>query len=228
MERRYDDAALDDVSSDAGRDGAEGTSAASRAFAWLLVITRCGGSAGVVGDHDRQVQAAGGPEFHAGVQSESGGVLREHHEERAGVGVRVPESDAGSCGYSMVIASVWRCWRGRASRRWYWLGLNAGLLFGVGFCTWLQYQSLYEINALCLWCSLAWVATIVMFCYVTLHNIEHRIIKVPRGAAQGTAGVPLAAAGAVDRHHRDADPDPLVGLLDQLTAGRGALSDALA
>ena len=41
-------------------------------------------------------------------------------------------------------------------------------LFGVGFCTWLQYQSLYSINSLCLWCSLAWVATIVMFCYVTV------------------------------------------------------------
>ncbi|MGW3625778.1 vitamin K epoxide reductase family protein, partial [Streptomyces sp. NPDC000880] len=37
----------------------------------------------------------------------------------------------------------------------------------------------------CLWCSLAWVATIVMFCYVTLHNIEHRIIKVPDGLRKG-------------------------------------------
>jgi uncharacterized membrane protein len=49
----------------------------------------------------------------------------------------------------------------------------------VGFCTWLQYQSLYEINALCLWCSLAWVATIFMFWYVTAHNVRHRLLSAP-------------------------------------------------
>lgn len=64
-------------------------------------------------------------------------------------------------------------------RSWYWLGLNAGTLFGVGFCTWLQYQSLYNINSLCLWCCLAWVATIFMFCYVTTHNIKHGILPAP-------------------------------------------------
>jgi uncharacterized membrane protein len=63
--------------------------------------------------------------------------------------------------------------------RAYWLGLNAGCLFGVGFCTWLQYQSLYEISALCLWCSLAWVATIFMFWYVTSHNVRHRVLPAP-------------------------------------------------
>ena len=64
--------------------------------------------------------------------------------------------------------------------RWYWLTFNLGTLFGVGFCTWLQFQTLYEINALCLWCSLAWVITITMFWYVTSHNVRNDFLPAPR------------------------------------------------
>jgi uncharacterized membrane protein len=64
--------------------------------------------------------------------------------------------------------------------RWYWLTFNFGTLFGVAFCTWLQYQSLYKINALCLWCSLAWVATITMFWFVTSFNIRNDFLPAPR------------------------------------------------
>ncbi|MFI9153222.1 vitamin K epoxide reductase family protein [Streptomyces sp. NPDC053367] len=64
--------------------------------------------------------------------------------------------------------------------RWYWLVLNAGTLFGVSFCAWLMFQSLYRINALCLWCCLAWVATIVMFWYVTSFNVRNDHLPAPR------------------------------------------------
>ncbi|MFD6554839.1 vitamin K epoxide reductase family protein, partial [Streptomyces sp. NPDC058398] len=66
--------------------------------------------------------------------------------------------------------------------RWYWLTFNAGTLFGVAFCTWLQFQSLYRINSLCLWCSLAWVATIIMFWYVTSFNVRNGFLPAPRWA----------------------------------------------
>ena len=64
---------------------------------------------------------------------------------------------------------------------WFWRGLNAGMLFGVGFCSWLQYQSLYVIGSLCLWCCLAWVATIVMFSYVTAFNVTRGVVPAPAG-----------------------------------------------
>ncbi len=64
--------------------------------------------------------------------------------------------------------------------RWYWLTFNFGTLFGVCFVTWLQFQSLYRINALCLWCSLAWVATITMFWYVTSFNLRNDFLPAPR------------------------------------------------
>ncbi|CAM5617447.1 Integral membrane protein OS=Streptomyces glaucescens OX=1907 GN=SGLAU_06070 PE=3 SV=1 [Streptomyces glaucescens] len=49
------------------------------------------------------------------------------------------------------------------------------------FCAWLMFQSLYRINALCLWCCLAWVATIIMFWYVTSFNVRNGFLPAPGG-----------------------------------------------
>ncbi|MFD5316208.1 vitamin K epoxide reductase family protein [Streptomyces sp. NPDC127098] len=92
-----------------------------------------------------------------------------------------PNPMLGLVAYGSVITIGMGLLAGARYRRWFWLGLQGGTLFGVGFCTWLQYQSLYEINALCLWCCLAWVATIVMFWYTTVHNVREGVLRVPRG-----------------------------------------------
>ncbi len=161
----------------AGRDGI----GAGRPLAWLLVIT---GAAGLLASWVITIdkfKLLEDPSFTPGCSLNPvvscGNIMKS--EQAAAFGF--PNPMLGLAAYAMVIAIGAGLLAGARYRTWYWLGLNAGCLFGVGFCTWLQYQSLYSINALCLWCSLAWVATIVMFCYVTLHNIEHRIIKVPAG-----------------------------------------------
>ncbi|WP_455432707.1 vitamin K epoxide reductase family protein [Streptosporangium soli] len=58
--------------------------------------------------------------------------------------------------------------------RWFWLGLQAGVTFGVVFVHWLIFQSLYVIGALCPYCMLVWTVTIPIFLYVTLHNLRRR------------------------------------------------------
>lgn len=55
--------------------------------------------------------------------------------------------------------------------RWFWLGLQAGTLFGVGFVHWLIAQSLYNIGALCPYCVVVWAVTIPIFWYTTVHNL---------------------------------------------------------
>ncbi|TRO65901.1 vitamin K epoxide reductase family protein [Streptomyces sp. IB201691-2A2] len=98
-----------------------------------------------------------------------------------------PNPMMGLVAYGIVIC-VGMSLLGRATfPRWYWLTFNAGTLFGVGFCTWLQYQSLYNINSLCLWCSLAWVATIIMFWAVTSHNVRNGFLPAP-GWVKGFLG----------------------------------------
>ncbi|WP_236243197.1 vitamin K epoxide reductase family protein [Streptomyces sp. CC228A] len=92
-----------------------------------------------------------------------------------------PNPMLGLVAYGMVAAVGAGLLAGARHRRWHWLGLNAGCLFGVGFCTWLMQQSLYVINSLCLWCCLAWVATIVLFWSVTAHTVRHGMLPAPAG-----------------------------------------------
>lgn len=69
-------------------------------------------------------------------------------------------------------------------KRWYWLGLQCGTIFGVAFVHWLFFQSVWRINALCPYCMVVWVVTITSFWYVLLYNIEKGYIKLP-AAIQG-------------------------------------------
>ncbi|MFF8831742.1 vitamin K epoxide reductase family protein [Streptomyces sp. NPDC015131] len=153
---------------------------AGRAFAWMLMVT---GAAGVLAawvitlDKFKLLED---PNFTPGCSLNPvvscGSIMKSEQASVFGF----PNPMLGLVTYGMVVAIGAGLLSGARHRRWFWLGLNAGTLFGVGFCTWLMQQSLYEINALCLWCCLAWAATIVMFWYVTAHNVRHGLLPAPR------------------------------------------------
>ncbi|MFI9003398.1 vitamin K epoxide reductase family protein [Streptomyces sp. NPDC053541] len=157
------------------------TIGASRAFAWLLMIT---GAAGLLASWVitiDKIKLLEDPDFVPGCSLNPivscGNIMKSEQASVFGF----PNPMLGLVAYSVVIAIGVGLLAGARYRRWYWLGLNAGTLFGVGFCTWLMQQSLYEINSLCLWCCLAWVATIVMFWYVTSHNVRSGALPAPAG-----------------------------------------------
>ncbi|MCW2831652.1 MAG: Vitamin epoxide reductase [Aeromicrobium sp.] len=60
-----------------------------------------------------------------------------------------------------------------------WLGLQVGVIFGAGFVTWLQSQSIFDINLLCPWCMVVWAVMIPLFVALTARNL--------RAYAPGTA-----------------------------------------
>lgn len=80
-------------------------------------------------------------------------------------------------------------------KRWYWLGLQAGTVFGLGFVHWLFYQSTYNISSICPYCVVVWIVTIISFWYVLLYNLRERHIRLPK-ALQGTGAF-------LQRHHLD-------------------------
>jgi uncharacterized membrane protein len=53
-----------------------------------------------------------------------------------------------------------------------WLGLQAGAVFGIAFVTWLQSQSIYEIQKLCPWCMVVWTVMIPIFVWLTARNLR--------------------------------------------------------
>ena len=90
-----------------------------------------------------------------------------------------PNPIIGLVGFSVVVTIGAALLAGAAFRRWFWLGLQGGVTFAIGFVTWLQYQSIFEIGALCPFCMVVWTVTIPLFVYVTLHNLAAGYVKVP-------------------------------------------------
>jgi uncharacterized membrane protein len=101
----------------------------------------------------------------------------------------------GLAGYAALATLGAALLAGAKFKRWLWRVIEAGLLFAVGFITWLQFETLYRIGALCLFCMIAWVATIPMFWYVTLYNLQVGNIGTPVRLRR-----PLAF---IRRHHGD-------------------------
>ncbi|MGW7169711.1 vitamin K epoxide reductase family protein [Streptomyces sp. NPDC054884] len=126
-----------------------------------------------------------------------GSVMRSDQAEVFGF----PNPMLGLVAYGMVVCVGVSLLARAAFPRWYWLTFTAGCLFGVGFVSWLQFESLYRINALCLWCCLAWVATILAFWYAVSFDVRHGFLPVPAGVrtffAEFTWVPPLLHIGTI-------------------------------
>ncbi|MFB7619431.1 vitamin K epoxide reductase family protein [Kitasatospora sp. NPDC056181] len=105
-----------------------------------------------------------------------GSIMRSDQAEAFGF----PNSLLGLVGFGVVVTIGAGLLAGAAYRRWFWLGLQAGTVFGIGFVTWLMYQALYRIGALCPYCMVVWAAMIPLFWYTTLHNLRTGVIPVGR------------------------------------------------
>jgi len=78
----------------------------------------------------------------------------------------------GVIGFAMVLAFGVSLLAGVQLPRWMWAGLQAGVLFGIGFVTWLQTQSIFVLELLCPWCMVVWAMMIPLFVLVTAHNLR--------------------------------------------------------
>lgn len=155
------------------------TVGAGRGFALLLVLT---GAAGLLASWVitlDKFKLLEDPDFTPGCSLNPvvscGSVMESDQAEAFGF----PNPMLGLVAYGMVVCVGVSLWAGAAFPRWYWLTFEAGCLFGVGFVSWLQFESLYRINALCLWCCLAWIATIILFWYVTSLVVRRQLVPAP-------------------------------------------------
>ncbi|MGW3039759.1 vitamin K epoxide reductase family protein [Kitasatospora sp. NPDC001159] len=156
------------------------THGAGRPFAWLLVI---GGAVGLFAstvltlDKIRLLQDPSYvPSCNINPIISCGSIMRSDQAEAFGF----PNSLIGLVGFGVVVAVGAGLLAGAAYRRWFWLGLQAGTVFGIGFVTWLMYQALYRIGALCPYCMVVWAAMVPLFWYTTLHDLRSGVIPVGR------------------------------------------------
>jgi len=95
-----------------------------------------------------------------------------------------PNPFLGLAGYAAIVTIGVALIAGARFKRWFWLLIEGGLLFAMGFLAWLLFQSLYRIHALCPYCLAVDAATLPVFWYVTLYNIDQRNIRLPKGKAR--------------------------------------------
>lgn len=89
-----------------------------------------------------------------------------------------PNPFIGVAGFAIVVTVGMGLLAGASYKRWFWQGLQLGTVFGVGFVTWLQYQSIFVIEALCPWCMVVWSVTIPIFWYTLLYNLREGNLSV--------------------------------------------------
>jgi len=106
-----------------------------------------------------------------------------------------PNYFIGIAGYAVVATVGAAMLAGAQFKRWFWQLFNVGMLFAVGFLTWLQFQTLYRIGALCLFCMITWLVTIPAFWYTSLYNLREGNVKTPKRLSRAVA--------FVQRHHAD-------------------------
>ncbi|MFD8703105.1 vitamin K epoxide reductase family protein [Kitasatospora sp. NPDC059648] len=156
------------------------TFGASRPFSWLLLI---GGAVGLFAstvltlDKIRLLEDPSYvPSCNINPIISCGSIMRSEQASAFGF----PNSLIGLVAFGVVIAIGAGLLAGAAYRRWFWLGLQTGTVFGIGFVTWLMFQTLYRIGALCPYCMVVWAAMIPLFWYTTLHNLRSGVIPVGR------------------------------------------------
>jgi uncharacterized membrane protein len=97
-----------------------------------------------------------------------GGVMDSAQAEAFGF----PNSIIGIIGFTVVMTLGVLFWSGAPVTRWVWAGLQLGCLFGIASVTWLQYQSIYQIELLCPYCMVVWAVMIPLFVYVTAYSLR--------------------------------------------------------
>lgn len=106
-----------------------------------------------------------------------------------------PNYFIGIGGFAAVMAFGLAILAGGVLARWLWRVILLGLAFAVGFITWLQFETLYRIGALCIFCMIVWACTIPMFWYTLLYIYDAGHITVPARLKR--------PATFIRRHHGD-------------------------
>lgn len=83
----------------------------------------------------------------------------------------------GLVSFAVIITIAMGIFAGAKYKRWFWLGLQAGVIFGAAFVIWLSFEAIYDIRALCPYCIIVWLMVIPLFVYVTRYNIIENNIK---------------------------------------------------
>lgn len=86
-----------------------------------------------------------------------------------------PNPIIGVAAFPVLITTGMALLAGGRLARWYWVGLQMGVTTALALVTWLAFQSIYRIGALCPYCMVVWTVVIPVFWYVSLRNLSEGV-----------------------------------------------------
>lgn len=98
-----------------------------------------------------------------------------------------PNPLIGIVAFAVVITTAVAMLAGAGFKRWYWIGLQAGVTLGMVFVVWLWSQALFDIYVLCIYCIVVWTAMIPLFVFTTIRNMAHGVLPAPAGLVKFTS-----------------------------------------
>lgn len=92
----------------------------------------------------------------------------------------IPNSIFGLVAFSMLLMLGVTIAAGASLRRWMWIAIQLAATAGIVFMHYLFFQGIFRIHAICPWCFVVWMITIPTFWYITLHNLRHSYLRLPK------------------------------------------------
>ncbi|RNL64889.1 vitamin K epoxide reductase family protein [Nocardioides marmoriginsengisoli] len=171
-----------------------------RALAWLLVLGGTVGAAAAVTLMLEKLAVLRDPGYvpscNLSPVINCGSIMSSDQAEAFGF----PNPLIGIAAFPVLIATGAALLAGARLARWYWLGLQVGVVAGTAFIGWLAFQSLYRIEALCPYCLAVWAVVVPIAWYVTLENLwagrfgtRAASSKIARWLRQSHALIPMFA-----------------------------------
>ncbi len=92
-----------------------------------------------------------------------------------------PNPLIGIVGFALVVAFGFALLSGARFARWLWVCIWLGVAAAALFLIWLWSQALFEIVKLCIYCMVAWAATIPLFTVLTGALLARGTVGAPAG-----------------------------------------------
>lgn len=100
----------------------------------------------------------------------------------------VPNPVIGLLTFPVVLTTGVVLATGARLPHWYWRALLAGATFGIGFVTWLQYQAITQIGAICPYCLVVWIVVIPFFVHTVAAAMARGSLPAPEGLRRFVLG----------------------------------------
>lgn len=107
----------------------------------------------------------------------------------------IPNEILGLISFVVLITVGAGILAGAKFRRWFWICLQVGILFGMLFVHWFMFQSFFILKHLCPYCMLTWLAIIVGGWYLILYGIRAEHVRLHGSLAK--------VNHFVQKHHAD-------------------------